>query len=103
MLFWLEQIIQERINSAGNHVVTVPAANDTRPDTYDIYDGYRKEFIATNINEKYAERFVKVWNYLIDNGLTSEKPNPLNLAWIFDAEMKGHSEPEHKLFKSSVC
>jgi hypothetical protein len=79
MLGWLEEFEVQTKNSAGNHVIALPAANDTRLDTFDIYDGKRKEFIATNVEEKSANAYVKVWNYLIDNRLDS-----LNVSWILE-------------------
>lgn len=73
---WIEEFESESKNSAGNHVIALPAANDKRLDTYDIYDGQKRIFIAKNIEEKSANAFVKVCNYMIDNHLN------FNVSWI---------------------
>ena len=83
---WYTEIdheLAEKIRSAGNHVIVVPAQTDAAPlDTFDVFDGNSNEYVAVNISEKAAQEFATMWNSLIDSGETVENIRRMNLAWL---------------------
>jgi hypothetical protein len=72
----------EQINNAGFHLVAIPAQNTSAPiDTFDIFNGKTRTFIAFNVPEKVAVEFVTMWNELIDTG-NQDSIKHVNLAWL---------------------
>jgi len=92
MLGWFEQAIAEKLSTAGNHVILIPARNLDAPlDTVDVYDGVTGQFIAADVPENAAQDFAIIWNELVDRGENTENLRKLNIAWLTDVKGKQHT------------
>ena len=61
MVNWFEEVIADKIRSAKNHVILVPARNQNAPlDAVDIFDGVTGQFIVADVPEDSA-RDEKYW------------------------------------------
>lgn len=91
MIGWFEQAIAEKISSAGNHVILIPARNPDAPlDTVDVYNGVTGQFIAADVPEESAREFAIIWNDLVDRGENNDSIQKLNMAWLTDVKGQKH-------------
>ena len=74
--------IGEQIQSAGNHVVVIPADDDAPIDTVDIFDGETHTFLATRVPKKAAFNFAILYNGMVDAHISSEEIRKVNLKWL---------------------
>ena len=92
MAKWFEEIIADKIRSAKNHVILVPAQNPNAPlDTVDIFDGVTGQFIAADVPEVPAREFMAIWNNLQDAGDNTDSMKKLNLSWLTVATGKRYN------------
>ena len=83
MVNWFEEVIADKIRSAKNHVILVPARNQNAPlDAVDIFDGVTGQFIVADVPEDSAREFALIWNTLIMNGESRESIEQINLLWL---------------------
>jgi hypothetical protein len=86
IMSWMNEIdskIAEQIREAGNRVIVVPAQSISAPiDTYDVYNGATKTFIATDVSEQTANEFASMWNGLIDQGEQVDTIRKINIEYL---------------------
>ena len=83
---WMNEIDSEiaiKIREAGNHVIVVPAQNSSAPiDSFDVFNGVTKEYIAVDVSEKSAQELATIWNGLLDGGEKVDTIRKINLSWL---------------------
>lgn len=72
----------EKIRDAGSRVIIVPAINSSVLDTFDVYNGSSKEYIAANVSEKSAQELAAIWNGLLSTGENTDTIRKINLSWL---------------------
>jgi len=86
MTKWFDDVIAEKIHSANNHVILIPAQNPNAPlDTVDVYDGITGKVLVTDVPESSAQDFAIIWNSFIDDSENNETAKKINLAWLTDS------------------
>ena len=89
MARWFEDEIADKIRTAENHVILIPAQNpDAGIDMVDVYDGVTGKFIAADVPESPAREFVIIWNELVDAGDNTESVKKLNLEWLIQSRKR---------------
>jgi hypothetical protein len=89
---WVQEVtenFEKAVRDAGDKAVKVPALSATAPiDTYDIWIGADQKFMAHNVEEKYADLIVSIWNGLLESGYKPAQIHQINWPWLLAGHVK---------------